>query len=44
MGIVALAVHNDGPTIPVEDRAALFEPFSRAISVRKETWTKSFSR
>ena len=29
-----LAVHNDGPVIPAEDRAILFEPFSRAISVR----------
>ena len=32
-GIVALTVHNDGPVIPAEDRATLFEPFSRAISV-----------
>jgi signal transduction histidine kinase len=31
---VALAVHNDGPAIPEADRAVLFEPFSRAISVR----------
>ena len=31
---VALAVHNDGPVIPAVERAALFEPFSRAISVR----------
>jgi signal transduction histidine kinase len=33
-GAVELAVHNDGPAIPAEDRAILFEPFSRAISVR----------
>ena len=33
-GMVELAVHNEGPVIPAEDRAALFEPFSRAISVR----------
>jgi signal transduction histidine kinase len=32
-GTVELAVHNDGPVIPAEDRAMLFEPFSRAISV-----------
>ena len=32
-GIVELTVHNDGPVIPAEDRAILFEPFSRAISV-----------
>jgi signal transduction histidine kinase len=32
-GIVELTVHNDGPVIPAEDRATLFEPFSRAISV-----------
>jgi signal transduction histidine kinase len=33
-GVVALAVHNHGPVIAAEDRATLFEPFSRAISVR----------
>ena len=31
---VELAVHNHGPVIPAEDRPTLFEPFSRAISVR----------
>jgi signal transduction histidine kinase len=33
-GTVELAVHNDGPVIPAGDRATLFEPFSRAISVQ----------
>lgn len=33
-GTVELAVHNDGPEIPAEDRPTLFEPFSRAISVQ----------
>ena len=33
-GKVELAVHNDGPVIPAEERAALFEPFSRAITVQ----------
>jgi signal transduction histidine kinase len=33
-GFVELAVHNHGPVIAAEDRDALFEPFSRAISVR----------
>jgi signal transduction histidine kinase len=32
-GTVELAVHNEGPVIPAEDRPTLFEPFSRAISV-----------
>jgi signal transduction histidine kinase len=32
-GFVELAVHNHGPVIAAEDRAVLFEPFSRAISV-----------
>ena len=32
-GAVELAVHNDGPVIRAQDRAMLFEPFSRAISV-----------
>jgi signal transduction histidine kinase len=33
-GTVELAVHNDGPAIPPEDRATLFEPFSRALSAQ----------
>jgi signal transduction histidine kinase len=33
-GAVEVAVHNQGPVIPADDRAALFEPFSRAISGR----------
>lgn len=32
-GFVELTVHNHGPVIPKEDRALLFEPFSRAITV-----------
>ena len=32
-GFVELAVHNHGPVIAVQDRALLFQPFSRAISV-----------
>jgi signal transduction histidine kinase len=31
---VELAVHNHGPMIPQGDRAMLFEPFARAISLR----------
>jgi signal transduction histidine kinase len=31
---VELAVHNRGPVIPLGDRAMLFEPFARAVSVR----------
>jgi signal transduction histidine kinase len=33
-GNVEVSVHNQGPMIPAADRAMLFEPFSRAISVR----------
>lgn len=31
---VELSVHNDGPAIPEADRASLFEPFSRAVTVQ----------
>ncbi len=33
-GTVELAVHNEGPPIPAEERATLFEPFARAISAQ----------
>lgn len=33
-GTVELAVHNEGPAIPAEERATLFDPFSRATSAQ----------